>query len=141
MLILGGVMLVMVSGLLFDRRRWEVLALGEEWAQSQGVKPRPLQLRTLGLCALGVSASVAICGPITFVGLLAPHLCRFFIVGQLHRLVWLSATSGAVGLALCDALARWLPFGTDAQLPVGAITGAVGAPLLIALLLTRNPKS
>ena len=65
--------------------------LGEDWARSQGVHPRPVQLRTLAFSALGVSISVAICGPITFVGLLAPHLCRFFIPGQLHHLVLASA--------------------------------------------------
>ena len=138
--VLGLVLSVMLGGLLFDRRRWEVLALGEEWAQSQGIKPRPVQLRTLGLCALGVSTSVALCGPITFVGLLAPHLCRFFVAGQLHRLVLSSAMAGSVGLALCDALTRWAPFASGAQLPVGAVSGAFGAPLLIALLLTRSTR-
>ena len=134
-------LLVMLTGLLFDQARWELLALGEDWARSHGVEPRPVQLRTLGFCALGVSASVALCGPITFVGLLAPHLCRFFIQGQLHRLVLYSALTGAVGLALCDSVARIVSAGSASQIPVGAMSGALGAPLLIALMLNRSSKS
>ena len=127
---------VVLVGLRFDSRRWQVLSLGEDWARSQGVHPRPVQLRTLAFSALGVSISVAICGPITFVGLLAPHLCRFFIPGQLHHLVLASAGAGAAGLTLCDALVRLIPIG-QTELPVGAMTGALGAPLLILLLLSR----
>ena len=112
------------------------LSLGEDWARSQGVLPRPVQLRTLAFSAIGVSTSVAICGPITFVGLLAPHLCRFFIPGQLHHLVLASAGAGAAGLTLCDALVRLIPIG-QTEIPVGAMTGALGAPLLILLLLSR----
>ena len=95
-----------------------------------------MQLRTLAFSAIGVSTSVAICGPITFVGLLAPHLCRFFIPGQLHHLLLASAGAGAAGLTLCDALVRIIPIG-QTEIPVGAMTGALGAPLLILLLLSR----
>ena len=138
--VLAGALSIMLIGLLIDGSRWEVLALGDEWARSQGVEPRPVQLRTLAFCALGVSTSVAVCGPITFVGLLAPHLCRFFVVGQLHKLVFMSAIAGAIGLSLCDGLVLWLPL-SDAQIPVGAMSGALGAPLLIALLLNHSRQN
>ena len=127
---------IVLVGLRFDGHRWQVLSLGEDWARSQGVLPRPVQLRTLAFSAIGVSTSVAICGPITFVGLLAPHLCRFFIPGQLHHLLLASAGAGAAGLTLCDALVRIIPIG-QTEIPVGAMTGALGAPLLILLLLSR----
>jgi len=136
-IILVTTLSVMLGGLLYDTRRWQILVLGEEWAISHGIGPRPVQLRTLGFSALGVAASVALCGPITFVGLLAPHLCRFFIRGQLHRLVLASAGAGAVGLSVCDAITSLISRSAATQIPVGAISGAVGAPLLIALMLRR----
>ena len=126
---------VVLVGLRFDSRRWQVLSLGEDWARSQGVHPRPVQLRTLAFSALGVSISVAICGPITFVGLWH-RISAAFIPGQLHHLVLASAGAGAAGLTLCDALVRFIPIG-QTELPVGAMTGALGAPLLILLLLSR----
>ena len=140
-ILLAIVMMAMLGGLLYDQRKWQILVLGEEWAKSHGIDPRPVQLRTLGFSALGVAVSVALCGPITFVGLLAPHLCRFFIRGQLHRLVPASAAAGAVGLSICDALAHLISSsGAASQIPVGAISGAIGAPLLILLMLKRDPN-
>ncbi len=139
-ILLAIAMMAMLGGLLYDQRKWQILVLGEEWAKSHGIDPRPVQLRTLGFSALGVAVSVALCGPITFVGLLAPHLCRFFIRGQLHRLVPASAAAGAVGLSICDALAHLISSsGAASQIPVGAISGAIGAPLLILLMLKRDP--
>ena len=141
-ILLAIAMVVMLVGLLYDQRKWQLLVLGEEWAKSHGVHPRPVQLRTLGFAALGVAVSVAFCGPITFVGLLAPHLCRFFIRGQLHRLVphprpparW------AYHFAMQSQLLASTS-GAASQIPVGAISGAIGAPLLILLMLNRSREA
>ena len=79
--------------------------------------------------------SSALVGLIGFVGLIVPHLVRL-IFGSDHRIVIpLSGIFGAVTLALCDLGTRLLraPLGTE--LPVGAITAALGAPLLIYLLV------
>lgn len=128
---------ILVIGLRFDAKRWEVLALGDTWGRSQGVSPKPVQLRTLLLTGSAVSITVALCGPITFIGLLAPHLCRLFRGGQLHLLVPLSALVGAAGLASCDSLGRILSDGS-VSIPVGALTGALGAPLLVILLISKR---
>ena len=130
-------LLILLAGLRFDAKRWEILALGDGWAKSQGVAPKPVQLRTLLLTGSAVSMTVALCGPITFIGLLAPHLCRLFRGGQLHNLVPLSALVGAAGLAACDSLGRILGTGS-VSIPVGALTGALGAPLLVVLLISRR---
>ena len=79
---------VVLVGLRFDSRRWQVLSLGEDWARSQGVLPRPVQLRTLAFSALGVSTSVAICGPIT----LSAFWLRIFVASlyRVNCIIWCS---------------------------------------------------
>ena len=79
---------------------------------------------------------VAVCGPIGFVGMMAPHICRL-LVGADHR--WLAPASflfGGLFLTVCDTLARSAPSG--AEIPVGIITAMLGGPFFIWLLLNRK---
>jgi iron complex transport system permease protein len=78
--------------------------------------------------------AVAIAGPIGFVGLLVPHILRL-AVGAPHRaLVPLSFFGGGVFLVIADVVARTL----SADLPVGVVTAAVGAPVFLVLLIRRR---
>ncbi|OQY44346.1 MAG: hypothetical protein B6240_10675 [Desulfobacteraceae bacterium 4572_87] len=79
-----------------------------------------------------VSATVASCGPIGFVGLVIPHLLRLMI-GPDHRvLVPACLLGGGAYVVLCDILARTLP--EQGEMPAGVITAMIGAPLFIILL-------
>jgi iron complex transport system permease protein len=79
-----------------------------------------------------VSATVANCGLLGFVGLVMPHLLRL-LVGPDHRvLVPACAIGGGAFMVLCDLLARVLP--RQGEMPVGVITAMIGAPLFIYLL-------
>lgn len=119
-------------GLLALTRALEVLVAGEEHAESQGVNVRAVRVASIGFGALGVAACVAWCGPIAFVELIVPHLVRQALGVRRRVLLPASVAVGAAFLALCDAAARTLLPGRE--LPVGLVTAALGAPLLVYLV-------
>ena len=85
---------------------------------------------------ISMGASVAAAGVISFVGIVAPHAVRR-IVGADHRtLLPLSVGAGAVLLAGADVLARTLV--TPAEMPIGILTAAIGAPFFLWLLTRRG---
>ena len=85
--------------------------------------------------ALGVAACVAWCGPIAFVGLVVPHLVRLGLGSVRRVLIPMSGVVGAAFLVLCDSVARVLLSGQE--LPVGVLTAAVGAPMLIWMIIRQ----
>lgn len=91
------------------------------------------------LTAAGVGACVAFTGIIGFVGLIVPHLVRLMI-GPDHRgLIPASALLGAILLTAADALARTVV--APAELPIGILTSAVGAPFFILMLLKQRSRA
>nr|MBC8443178.1 iron chelate uptake ABC transporter family permease subunit [PVC group bacterium] len=79
---------------------------------------------------------VAFCGPIGFVGMMAPHICRL-VVGPEHRyLTPATVLFGGTFLTICDALSRTLI--APAEIPVGVITALLGGPFFLWLLLRRQ---
>lgn len=122
--ILVGLLITIVTA-----RKLNTLALGDELAAGLGENV----VLARGLSGLGAillcGASTAICGPIGFVGLVVPHLCRL-LVGVDHR--WLlpfSALGGASLLVLSDVLGRLIS--RPSELAVGVVTAFIGAPFFI----------
>ena len=115
-------------------RDLDALLLGEVSAQSVGVDVPRVRLRLVLATALVVGAAVAVAGPIAFVGLLVPHVLRLAAGARHAALVPLSFFGGGVFLVIADVLARTV----SADLPVGVVTAAVGAPLFLALLVRRR---
>jgi len=124
--------------LLFAQgRALQAMVAGADRAATQGVDVVRVRTTVLLTGSLLVAASVALTGPIAFVGLVVPHLVRRIGVGGgPRRLVPLSAVAGAGFLPLADGLARALLPARD--LPVGVVTAMLGAPVLLALLLGRS---
>ena len=120
--------------LLAYSRDLNVLLLGEEEAQGLGIEVERTKRLLLGASALITAAGVAFAGVIGFVGLIVPHMLRL-VVGPDHRvLLPTAALSGGAFLVAADTVAR---SGT-AELPVGIVTAAVGAPFFIYLLTSRE---
>jgi iron complex transport system permease protein len=116
-------------------RELDALLLGEMGAASVGVDVARVRLRVVLASALVVGASVAVAGPIGFVGLLVPHVIRL-AVGSAHRaLLPLAFLGGGLFLLLADVVARTLP---SREIPVGVVTAAIGAPAFLILLLRRR---
>jgi iron complex transport system permease protein len=126
---------VLVFGLLLAYARdLNVLLLGEEDAHALGIEVERTKRILLAGSALITAAAVAVAGIIGFVGLIIPHIMRL-VVGPDHRiLVPTSALAGATFLVVADTLARSGP----AEVPVGIVTAAVGAPFFLFLLRQRE---
>lgn len=110
--------------------------LGEPIARHLGVNVQKLKQNLIILCALGVGVSVAVVGPIGFIGLVVPHLGRLLVGPKHEYLLPVSALLGAAILLLADILARTLLL--PQELPVGIVTAALGAPFFIYLLLKQK---
>jgi iron complex transport system permease protein len=113
-------------------RRLNVLALGDEIAAGLGVAPASTRLVVLGLTGILTGAAVSISGMASFVGLVSPHLARFAVGHDARRLVPASALVGALLVTAADLLARLVI--RPAEIPMGIITAALGAPFLLYLL-------
>jgi len=109
-----------------------LLALGDETAQSLGCPVNRVRKIFLTLSTLLAASSVSVSGIIGFVGLIVPHWIRI-LIGPDHRyLFFFSSFTGGIFLVYSDLLARTLLFPTE--LPIGIITAAIGAPFFIYLL-------
>lgn len=116
-------------------RPLDLLAIGGESAHHLGVRVRALQVGGIVAAAALAALTVAACGTIGFVGLMAPHLARM-LTGAPHAVsVPAAAVVGAALAVASDLAARTLLAGTE--LPVGAVTGALGCVFFLALLLRK----
>jgi iron complex transport system permease protein len=115
-----------------------LMSTGEELAVSRGVdvlRTRRLLFFSVSLMVGGV---VAVCGPIGFVGLMAPHICRL-LIGPDHRILMpVSLLFGGLFLTFCDVLARTVI--APAEIPVGVITALLGGPFFLWLLLKKGSE-
>ncbi len=117
-------------------RPLDLLALGGESAHHLGVRVRALQVGGIALAAALAAVTVAACGTIGFVGLMAPHLARR-VAGAPHAAsVPGSVLIGAMLTVASDLAARTLLTGTE--LPVGVVTGALGCVFFLLLLLKKH---
>ncbi|MEW6535236.1 MAG: iron ABC transporter permease [Candidatus Auribacterota bacterium] len=111
----------------------DLLLVGDEIAVSKGIDIRTVKFMLFLLVSIMVSCIVAICGPIAFVGMIIPHMCRL-IFGPRHRkLTVLSFLWGGLFLLLCDTIARTVTAPTE--LPVGLITAFLGGPFFLWILI------
>ncbi|WP_254767962.1 vitamin B12 ABC transporter permease BtuC [Salinilacihabitans rarus] len=118
-------------------REMNVLLLGEEDAHHLGVEVERTKLLLLALASVVTAAGVAVAGVIGFVGLVVPHVMRL-LVGPDHRILLpTSALAGASFLVAADTVARAGP----AEVPVGIVTAALGAPFFLFLLTRREVHS
>ena len=130
-LIAGPIALGAAACLVFAREL-NLMLLGEENARSMGVPVSTARAVLLGVVAALAGVAVAVSGIIHFVGLIVPHIVRL-LVGYDHRLVVpLSGLAGAAFVVVADTLARTLI--QPAELRVGIITSALGAPFFIYLI-------
>jgi len=91
-----------------------------------------VRLLLVAVATLGTAAVVSVSGLIGFVGIVVPHAVRL-LVGPGHRLLLpLSVLCGAAFLMLADVLARWAL--APAELPIGVVTAAIGAPFFLVVL-------
>ncbi len=127
---------VIISLLLsFNGQKYNVLSLGNATAQQLGINTILLKRLTYLSASLLVGVLVSVTGIIGFVGLLIPHVCRLIFGSDNRIIIPSSFFIGGAYLVLADTIARTII--SPAEIPAGAITACIGAPIFIYLLKLR----
>jgi len=125
-------MLVLAAGATLSARHLNVLSRGELQAAIVGMPVIGFRYIVFAAASLATALSVTTVGVIGFIGLVVPHLVRI-VAGSDHRIVVpASALAGGSLLVIADTLARTIM--APRQLPVGALTAAIGVPLFLILM-------
>ncbi|MBS3822091.1 MAG: iron chelate uptake ABC transporter family permease subunit [Planctomycetes bacterium] len=138
-LLLAAVCVVGGWSVLFCRSAWfNAMGLGDEVAQSAGVRVARLRGETFVVVSLMAAAAVALAGPIGFLGLIVPHIVRLLLPADHRVLILASGFFGAMFLmavdTACNAVA---PYVQVAVIPVGIVTALMGGPFFLVLLRRR----
>lgn len=124
--------LLAIGGLLSLSRTFNLIATGDETAMQLGVNVKAVKRTAYLLASLLTGVVVSVSGIVGFVGLIIPHISRM-LFGPDHRLlIPSSALLGGSFMVLADVLSRVIL--APAEIPVGAVTAALGAPVFIYLL-------
>jgi len=115
------------------------LSMGDRYAKSMGINVKATRYALIFLSSVLAAAVTAFAGPISFIGMAVPHMCRIvFRTADSRILIPGAILGGAFMASLCDFAARNLL--SPKELPLGAITAIIGAPIVI-FLLTRRERS
>ena len=125
-------MLFLPLSLVFCRDL-DLLALGDARATTLGVSVPRTRFQALLLAVAMTSTGVAVCGPISFIGLVVPHMVHTITGGRHRWLLPVSAMTGALLLVAADLLARIIH--PPLELPAGVLTAIIGAPWFVWLLV------
>jgi len=124
--------------ILWLGRELNLLMAGDDIAISRGVAVKQIRYILFFTTSLCVGAIVALCGPIGFIGMMVPHICRL-IIGTDHR--WLTPATLMFGggfLVVCDTISRLII--APAEIPVGVITTLLGGPFFLWLLIRSRSR-
>lgn len=114
-----------------------LLLLGDAYARNLGLNIKRARLQVIACSGVLVAIITAYCGPITFLGLAVPHLCRGIFRSSDHRILMpASLLAGAALALLCNLIAR-MP-GFEGALPVNSVTALVGAPVVVSVLFKKR---
>lgn len=114
-----------------------LLLLGDAYARNLGLNIKKARLQVIACSGMLVAIVTAYCGPITFLGLAVPHLCRGIFRTSDHRVLMpASLLAGAALALLCNFVAR-MP-GFEGALPVNSVTSLVGAPVVVSVLFKKR---
>ena len=129
--------LVGLTGSLFLIKPLNVLLLGENYAANLGLNIKRSRFSILIVTGLLTATVTAFCGPIAFLGLAVPHLCKGIFKTADHSILIPGVLLfGGVLALLCHLIAR-LP-GLDGTLPINAVTSLIGAPIVVYVILKRR---
>jgi iron complex transport system permease protein len=138
LLLVTIVLVVCIIPLVWKSWDVNVMGAGDERAKSLGVNVTRTRIVIMIISSLLTAGIVCFTGTIGFVGLVAPHICRMIIGGDVRFLIPASGLFGAAFLLACDLIARTII--APIILPVGIVTALIGGPFLFFLLLRRRKE-
>jgi len=118
------------------RWRLKVLTMGDEQAKLLGVNVKLVRMIAIFSATLLVSAVVSVSGIISWIGLLAPHIVKFYAKDDISRIMGLTMIVGSIIMIAADTIARTI---TSTEIPISILTSLVGAPFLV-YILNRKEK-
>jgi len=128
-----------ISGVLICgtyHKELNLLIIHDDLATSYGLQVERSRMILFFAISLMVAGIITTCGPIGFVGIIAPHICRL-VVGNNHRhLIPATIIFGGTFLTICDTVARSIS--SSAEVPVGIITALLGGPFFVWLLIQKK---
>ncbi len=114
-----------------------LLLLGDGYAKNLGLNIKRARLYVISCSGILTAIVTAYCGPVIFLGLAVPHLCRGLLRTSDHRVLMPAAVLTGSSLALlCNLIAR-MP-GFEGALPVNSITALIGAPIVVYVLFSKR---
>ncbi|WP_373725837.1 iron chelate uptake ABC transporter family permease subunit [Bacteroides heparinolyticus] len=120
-------------------KRMNLLLLGEAYAQNLGLNVKLARLQVILTSGILTAVVTAYCGPVIFLGLAVPHLCRGLFRTSDHRILMPACLLVGAALALvCNVIAR-MP-GFEGALPVNSVTALIGAPVVVYVLFSKRNK-
>ena len=121
----------------FSQKSLNALLLGDTYAHSMGLRVKRARILLIVTTSLLTGTVTAFCGPIAFLGIAVPHLCRSLFSTSDHRILLpTTALMGGILASVSDLIAQ-LP-GSDVVLPLNSVTALVGAPVIIWVILSRR---
>ncbi|CCZ49088.1 putative uncharacterized protein [Bacteroides sp. CAG:661] len=137
MLLFAGIMAVLLPLSFLLIKTMNLLLLGNGYARNLGLNIRRARLLVILCAGVLVAIVTAYCGPIMFIGLAVPHLCRAIFRSSDHRVLMPATLLVGAALALvCNLIAR-MP-GLEGALPVNSVTALIGAPVVASVLFKRR---
>ena len=120
-------------------KRLNLMLLGEQYAASLGLDVRKSRMYIIISACVLTAIVTAYCGPIVFLGLAVPHLCRTLFATSDHRVLVPAVTlTGSLLAMICNIVAR-MP-GMEGALPINSVTALIGAPIVISVLFGKRKK-
>ena len=130
-------MLILIPLSMLTVKTLNILLLGEQYARNLGLNIKRARLLVIGCSSILVAIVTAYCGPIMFLGLAIPHLCRAIWRTSDHRVLMPATMLTGTALALiCNLIAR-MP-GFEGALPINSVTALIGAPVVAMVLFRRK---
>jgi len=136
---LQSVVFYMLAGLLIAMllaRSVNLLAMGDDISRGLGQRTLLVKVGVAVSVVLLAGASVSVAGPIAFVGVIIPHLCRYIVGGDHRWLLPYCAVAGAVLLVTADTASRFILM--PKEVPVGVMTALLGVPFLVHVARRRS---
>lgn len=137
MILFVVLMLILLPLSMLLVKPMNLLLLGDDYARNLGLDVQRQRMLVIASSGILVAIVTAYCGPIMFIGLAVPHLCRAIFRTSDHRFLMPATALVGASLALvCNLIAR-MP-GFEGALPVNSVTALVGAPVIAYVLFHRK---
>lgn len=137
MLLFCSIMAILIPLSMLLIKSLNLLLLGDGYAKNLGLDIKKARFYVILASGVLVAVVTAYCGPISFIGLAVPHLCRGMFQTSDHRLLMpASVLVGALLALICNLIAR-MP-GFEGVLPVNSVTALIGAPIVVSVLFRKR---